>query len=200
MYRRGDLATIPGQERMKISSQVRLARPVQEDPPAQDNIRASALDSNQIYLLLLFRLDIRSQTGSIPGRFQGFGNPAWSHQTWWWLNPDAAVGHSFGGTGRLSGHLGNRNKLSCPRHDHHLHSRHHSPITQSGSAECRAVCSTGVPLYQTAVQDASLVLEGTFENTTAEYWENIPEKSFLSGNAKMNHTQKSYALLQWSLA
>ena len=76
MYRRGDLATIPGQERMKISSQVRLARPVQEDPPAQDNIRASALDSNQIYLLLLFRLDIRSQTGSIPGRFQGFGNPA----------------------------------------------------------------------------------------------------------------------------
>ena len=40
------------------------------------------------------------------------------------------------------------------------------------------ICSTGVPLYQTAVQDPSLVLEGTFENTTAEYWENIPEKKF----------------------
>ena len=31
---------------------------------------------------------------------------------------------------------------------------------------------------QLYIQDPSLVLASTFENTTAEYWENIPEKKF----------------------
>ena len=43
---------------------------------------------------------------------------------WWWVTPGGAVGHSSGGSGRLSAHLSLRNKLSCPRHHHHLHHSH----------------------------------------------------------------------------
>ena len=35
-----------------------------------------------------------------------------------------------------------------------------------------------VLVYHCTRQDPSLVLASTFENTTAEYWENIPEKKF----------------------
>ena len=46
------------------------------------------------------------------------------------LTPSATVGHSFGDGVRLSSHLGNRNKLSCPRHDHRIHSGFYSPIAK----------------------------------------------------------------------
>ena len=47
------------------------------------------------------------------------------------LTPSATVGHSFGDGVRLSSHLGNRNKLSCPRHDHRIHSGFYSPWQSS---------------------------------------------------------------------
>ena len=43
---------------------------------------------------------------------------------WWWVTPGGAVAHSSGDSGRLSAHLSLRNKLSCPRHHHHLHHSH----------------------------------------------------------------------------
>lgn len=99
---------------------------------------------------LLSRLGLAciwSQTRSLPRLSAGFCalEIQYDLTKWWWVTPGGAVGHSFGGTARLSDHLGNRNKLSCPRHHHHLHhSDHYSRFTKSNI--CRVVF---VFFYQT---------------------------------------------------